>query len=79
MPRIQSDPAKFPSGLPALSSYLAARNLTLGLYTDLSSRAAGKVCGTGPGSYGSYEDDAKTIAEVAGFIKVGTSLRREDS
>lgn len=69
--KLQEDPAKFPSGIPHLARYLKARNLSLGLYTDLSSATLGKVCGTGPGSYGHYSDDAATIASYgAEFVKV---------
>lgn len=67
---LQADPDKFPSGLNSLSTWLRDMGITLGLYTDLSSRAVGKVCGTGPGSYGFYHQDAATIAAVAGFVKV---------
>ena len=30
---LQADPARFPSGMKAMSGYLAARGLTMGLYT----------------------------------------------
>ena len=40
-------------------------------YTDLSNRTVGMVCGTGPGSYGHYDADARTFAAAgADFLKV---------
>ena len=69
--QLQPDPSKFPSGLHALAARLHQSGLTLGLYTDLSSRAVGKVCGTGPGSFGHFDDDAEAIVGYgAGFVKV---------
>ena len=70
--RLQADPAKFPTGLAALSSKLRARGLSIGLYTDLSSREQGFVCGTGPGSFGHFDIDAADLAVKFGaeFVKV---------
>lgn len=57
---LQPDPARFPSGIPALVSYLNALNLSLGLYTC----AGTKTCKYNrPGSYGHYEQDAQTMAD----------------
>lgn len=57
---LQPDPARFPSGIPALVSYLGDRNLSLGLYTC----AGTKTCKYGrPGSAGHYERDAKTLTD----------------
>ena len=67
-----ADPAKFPSGVASLASKLHGMGLKLGMYTDLSNREVGYVCGTGPGSYGHYAKDASTFAELqVDFLKVG--------
>ena len=58
------DEAKFPSGLAALAAKVHGKGLLLGMYTDLSSRTVGKVCGTGPGSFGHFERDAATFARI---------------
>lgn len=66
-----ADAAKFPRGIASLARAVHRRGLKLGLYTDLSSREAGKVCGTGPGSYGHYARDAATLAALGcDFLKV---------
>ena len=64
--RVTVDPAVFPSGIPAFSSYLHARNLSFGIYTD-----AGPLTCLGyqptqpkrPGSCGFETIDAQTYAE----------------
>ena len=57
---LQPDPARFPSGIPALVSYLAARKLALGLYTC----AGTQTCKyKRPGSAGHYTQDAQTLTE----------------
>lgn len=62
---------KFPSGLTSLGSRLRKIGIGMGLYTDLSNRNVGKVCGTGPGSFGHYAEDAATIVGYgATFVKV---------
>lgn len=48
----------FPSGIASLATWLHARSLKLGVYTDIGNTS----CGTGPGSYGHYESDARTFA-----------------
>ncbi len=59
------DVSRFPSGIPALISWLHERNFTFGLYTS----AGNQTCSNGgrsvriPGSRGHYELDAKTFAE----------------
>ena len=56
--QLQPDPARFPSGIPALVDYVSARGLTLGLYTC----AGTKTCKYGrPGSAYHYELDAQTL------------------
>ena len=56
--QLQPDPARFPSGIPALVNYVSARGLTLGLYTC----AGTKTCKYGrPGSAFNYELDAQTL------------------
>ena len=55
---LQPDPARFPSGIPSLVSYLGARGLALGLYVC----AGSKTCKYNrPGSYGHYLKDATTL------------------
>lgn len=61
---IVEDPQRFPSGIRALADYMHARDLVLGLYTD----AGEYTCSQGgrphriPGSFGHYEQDARTYA-----------------
>ena len=58
----------FPSGMKALADYVHARGLKLGLYT-----CAGTVTCKGgrPGSFGHYEQDARTLAAWGvDFIKM---------
>jgi alpha-galactosidase len=56
---LQPDPARFPSGIAALASYVEARGMVLGLYTS----AGAKTCKYGrPGSEGSYDVDARWFA-----------------
>lgn len=68
---ILADKAKFPSGMAALAAKLHKLGLKMGVYTDLSNRTVGHVCGTGPGSFGHFErDTAKFAAVGADFLKV---------
>ena len=63
---LQADPAKFPSGLPALAAAIRKRGLRLGLYTDLGAGS----CGPGPGSGGHWPQDARYFASLgADYIK----------
>jgi alpha-galactosidase len=55
-----ADPAKFPSGIPALVSYLHSRKLLAGIYTDAGA-SDGKNCAAGSGG-GYYDADAKRFA-----------------
>ena len=56
---LQPDPARFPSGIPALASYVESRGLELGLYTS----AGDKTCKYGrPGSQGKFDVDARWFA-----------------
>jgi alpha-galactosidase len=57
--RIVPDPQRFPSGMRALADYIHAKGLKFGLYTD----AGRRTCEGRPGSYRSYEIDARTYAE----------------
>ena len=70
---LQPDPARFPSGIPALVAYLQPRGLGLGLYTC----AGSKTCKYGrPGSYGNYRRDADTlIGWGVEYIKAGALWR----
>ena len=68
---ILADTSKFPQGMGAVAAAIHRRGLKFGMYTDLSNRAAGKVCGTGPGSFGSFAKDANTFAKIGiDFLKV---------
>eukprot|EP00038_Savillea_parva_P010865 m.193374 g.193374 ORF g.193374 m.193374 type:complete len:481 (-) comp18907_c0_seq1:27-1469(-) len=51
---------KFPEGMAWLSHQLQQRNLSLGLYTDISNLTCGNQ---GVGSWGHYQQDAQTLAE----------------
>ncbi|GHA45852.1 hypothetical protein GCM10010372_52080 [Streptomyces tauricus] len=53
-------PDRFPSGIPALVSYLHERGLKAGIYTDAGAYDGGKSCGLG--SRGHYEEDARQFA-----------------
>ncbi|XP_062518978.1 uncharacterized protein LOC134194089 isoform X2 [Corticium candelabrum] len=61
---IQADKNRFPSGIKNLTDYLHSKGLLFGLYTS----AGLYTCSSGgrdepiPGSYGHYEQDAKTFA-----------------
>jgi alpha-galactosidase len=59
--RIVPDPQRFPNGMRALADYVHSRGLKFGLYTD----AGRRTCEGRPGSYRSYEIDARTYAEWA--------------
>jgi alpha-galactosidase len=56
---IHPDPARFPSGMKALSDYVHAKGLKLGIYSD----AGSKTCGGRPGSRGYEYQDALTYAK----------------
>lgn len=58
MGTIVADPQRFPSGIPALASYVHSLGLKFGLYTD----AGTQTCQGRPGSYGSEVTDANTYA-----------------
>jgi alpha-galactosidase len=56
---LQADPARFPSGIPALVKYVESKGLVLGLYTS----AGAKTCKYNrPGSQGNFDIDAKFFA-----------------
>lgn len=56
--QLQPDPARFPSGIPALVQYVQSRGLYLGIYTC----AGTETCKYGrPGSWGHYAQDAATL------------------
>ena len=56
---LQPEPRTFPNGIKYLADYVHARGLYLGLYTCVGM----KTCkGDRPGSFGHYEQDAKTLA-----------------
>jgi len=59
--RLVANPDRFPSGIPALVSYLHKRGLRAGIYTDAGAYDGGKSCGLG--SRGHYEDDARQFAD----------------
>lgn len=51
------DSSKFPSGMPALVSYVHNLGLKFGLYEDVGT----ETCSGLPGSYGHYDQDAATF------------------
>ncbi|MER5668647.1 glycoside hydrolase family 27 protein [Streptomyces mirabilis] len=58
--RLVANPTRFPSGIPALVTYLHKRGLKVGIYTDAGEYDGGKWCGLG--SRGHYEQDARQFA-----------------
>ncbi|MEV6541901.1 glycoside hydrolase family 27 protein [Streptomyces sp. NPDC051665] len=58
--RLVANPDRFPSGIPALVSYLHERGLKAGIYTDAGTYDGGKSCGLG--SRGHYDADARQFA-----------------
>ncbi|MET7307744.1 glycoside hydrolase family 27 protein [Streptomyces sp. NPDC005571] len=58
--RLVANPTRFPSGIPALVTYLHQRGLKAGIYTDAGTYDGGKSCGLG--SRGHYEQDARQFA-----------------
>ncbi|MET9079219.1 glycoside hydrolase family 27 protein [Streptomyces sp. NPDC004232] len=60
MGRLVANPTRFPSGIPALVTYLHERGLRAGIYTDAGEYDGGKWCGLG--SRGHYEQDARQFA-----------------
>ncbi|WP_369227193.1 glycoside hydrolase family 27 protein [Streptomyces sp. R39] len=58
--RLVANPDRFPSGIPALVSYLHERGLRAGIYTDAGTYDGGKSCGLG--SRGYYDQDARQFA-----------------
>ncbi|MFE9358174.1 glycoside hydrolase family 27 protein [Streptomyces olivaceoviridis] len=59
--RLVAHPDRFPSGIPALVSYLHQRGLRAGIYTDAGTYDGGKSCGLG--SRGHYAEDARQFAD----------------
>ncbi|XUL85778.1 glycoside hydrolase family 27 protein [Streptomyces galilaeus] len=58
--QLVANPDRFPSGIPALVSYLHKRGLRAGIYTDAGTYDGGKSCGLG--SRGYYDQDARQFA-----------------
>ncbi|MFF0138841.1 glycoside hydrolase family 27 protein [Streptomyces sp. NPDC005227] len=58
--RLAVNRERFPSGIPALVSYLHQRGLRAGIYTDAGTYDGGKSCGLG--SRGHYTADARQFA-----------------
>jgi len=58
--QLVANPTRFPSGIPALVSYLHKRGLKAGIYTDAGTYDGGKSCGLG--SRGHYDADARQFA-----------------
>ncbi|MFJ9562523.1 glycoside hydrolase family 27 protein [Streptomyces fuscichromogenes] len=58
--RLVANPDRFPSGIPALVSYLHKRGLRAGIYTDAGTYDGGRSCGLG--SRGYYDQDARQFA-----------------
>ncbi|MFE1958392.1 glycoside hydrolase family 27 protein [Streptomyces sp. NPDC059479] len=59
--RLAAHPDRFPSGIPALVTYLHQRGLKAGIYTDAGEYDGGKSCGLG--SRGHYTEDARQFAD----------------
>ncbi|MEJ8672466.1 glycoside hydrolase family 27 protein [Streptomyces sp. MS1.AVA.1] len=59
--RLTAHPDRFPSGIPALVSYLHRRGLKAGIYTDAGTYDGGRTCGLG--SRGHYDQDARQFAD----------------
>nr|WP_229703512.1 glycoside hydrolase family 27 protein [Streptomyces albiflavescens] len=59
--QLATNPDRFPSGIPALVSYLHQRGLRAGIYTDAGTYDGGKSCGLG--SRGHYTEDARQFAD----------------
>ncbi|WP_374212169.1 glycoside hydrolase family 27 protein [Streptomyces sp. PSAA01] len=59
--RLAAHPDRFPSGIPALVSYLHQRGLRAGIYTDAGTYDGGRSCGLG--SRGHYTEDARQFAQ----------------
>lgn len=57
--RLQPDPDRFPSGIPALANFIHSKGLNFGIYEDLGN----KTCAGYPGVLGHLETDANTFAE----------------
>jgi hypothetical protein len=57
---LQVNATKFPHGMRDLADYLNAKDLKLGVYTDIANGSCGN--NDMPGSWGHYEIDAKTFA-----------------
>ena len=67
---------RFPEGMDGLSSYLHAKGIRLGLYTDIGVL----TCGGFPGSRGYYDLDASTFASWGvDYIKVDGCYERTQS
>ncbi|MCT9108810.1 glycoside hydrolase family 27 protein [Streptomyces mirabilis] len=58
--QLVANATRFPSGIPALVTYLHKRGLKVGIYTDAGEYDGGKWCGLG--SRGHYEQDARQFA-----------------
>lgn len=56
---LQPAPRQFPSGMKALADYIHGKGLKLGVYTCIGTQTCKK---NRPGSYGHYDQDAKTFA-----------------
>ena len=57
--KLQPDPKRFPSGIPALADYIHKLGLKFGIYEDYGNL----TCGGYPGILGHMETDAQTFAE----------------
>jgi len=74
------DPQRFPSGIPALASWLHARGFKFGLYTASgnSTCSSGGRKGFVPGSVGHFEQDAQTFADWGvDYVKLDWCIHAE--
>ena len=69
--QLQPEAGKYPEGIKDTIDYVHSKGLKFGLYTCVGT----KTCkGDRPGSFGHYEEDAKTLA-AWGVVRVPCSIQ----
>ena len=69
--KLQPDPKRFPSGIPALADYVHKLGLKFGIYEDYGNL----TCGGYPGILGHLQTDANTFAEWGvDYVKVRNKI-----
>eukprot|EP00936_MAST-01D_sp_MAST-1D-sp1_P000209 g209.t1 len=67
--QLRADPVRFPSGIDGLAAWLHARQLKLGIYSDVGTQ----TCQGRPGSFDHYDLDARTFARWGvDYLKLDT-------